>query len=81
MMWLFTLSLAVVAAVTGTPAAAAALAVDGPAEVVTDWATDRCAGNDIPDAAARAFRDTNGQVHLFAAHFVGSHGAGGAVSA
>ena len=71
MIWLFTLSLAVVVAVTGTPAAAAALAVDGPVEVVTDWATDRCADNDIPDAAARAFRDGNGQVHLFAAHFVG----------
>lgn len=70
-MWLFTLILAVAVAMSGTPAGAVALAIDGPAEAVTVWASDRCAGNDIPDAAARAFRDTTGQVHLFAAHFLG----------
>src|SRR5438876_4015532 len=38
-------------------------------EVVFDPARNGCSLNDIPDAAARAFRDANGLIHLVAAHF------------
>lgn len=37
-----------------------------PAQPVFDSDTDGCDGTDIPDQSARAFRDANGQVHLFA---------------
>ena len=38
-------------------------------EVVYDPRHDGCGENDIPDAGARAFRDSNGEIHLIAAHF------------
>jgi hypothetical protein len=63
-------------AIVGLLAAGAALAAEpslriaGPAEIVFGWATDRCARDHTPDAPARAFRDADGRVHLFATHFV-----------
>src|ERR1700722_11227962 len=42
----------------------------GPAETVFRWSRDRCETIDTPDAAARAFRDREGTVHLIASHFV-----------
>lgn len=47
------------------------LAVTGDEEVVFDWTTDRCEDLNIPDIAARAFRDANEQVQLTIGHFVG----------
>ena len=44
--------------------------IAGPEELVYDWSKDRCAADDIPDIAARAFRDFRGRVHLIASHFV-----------
>ena len=49
--------------------ATVSFAVTGPKETVFDYATDRCATNDLPDAAARAFRDASGDVHLIATHY------------
>ena len=42
----------------------------GPAEMVFNSDTDGCDKMDIPDQSARAFRDANGQVHLFATHYI-----------
>ena len=42
----------------------------GPAEKVFDSDTEACDRLDIPDQPARAFRDANGEVHLFATHFL-----------
>ena len=42
--------------------------ISGPAEVVFDWTTDRCEDADIPDLAARAFRDVSGQVQLISSN-------------
>ena len=44
--------------------------VTGEPEVVFDWTTDRCEDVDIPDLAARAFRDADGNVQLITAHEV-----------
>jgi hypothetical protein len=38
----------------------------GPEQVVYDYEHDKCAADDIPDASARAFRDSKGTVHLVA---------------
>jgi hypothetical protein len=57
--------------VNGTGAAdAPALSItpEGPEIPVFIWKHDACDKDDIPDAPARAFRDADGQVHLFAAH-------------
>lgn len=40
----------------------------GPEEIVFDWTTQRCENEDIPDLAARAFRDITGTVQLLASH-------------
>ncbi len=45
------------------------LGAAGGVETVFSWAHDRCADADIPDAPARAFRDSAGIVHLIAAHW------------
>lgn len=45
--------------------------ISGPEEVVFDWTTDRCEPENIPDIAARAIRDANGQVQLTIGHYVG----------
>lgn len=49
----------------------------GPPVSVYDWQAQHCSTSDVPDAAARAFRDASGKVHLFASssearQFVGS---------
>ena len=44
--------------------------VTGPAETVFSYRNDACDPRDIPDAPARAFRDADGRVHLFAPHDV-----------
>ena len=56
------------AAGAASAAAAANIAVipDGAKEAVFSWKTARCEDWDIPDAAARAWRDQHGQVHLLA---------------
>ena len=46
------------------------ITVTGPEEVVWDWTTDRCEDEHIPDIAARAFRDADGQVQLIIGHYV-----------
>lgn len=44
--------------------------VAGPPVTVFDTRTQACETIDIPDIAARAFRDHTGTIHLFASHFV-----------
>lgn len=46
------------------------LALVGPEQTVFDHTRDGCSPTDIPDAAARAFRDADGRVHLIASHYV-----------
>lgn len=46
------------------------LKVIGEEEIVFDWSKDRCEALDIPDLPARAFRDTQGNVQLLAAHYI-----------
>jgi hypothetical protein len=46
------------------------LALIGPEETVFDHSRDACSPNDVPDAAARAFRDADGRAHLIASHHV-----------
>ena len=41
----------------------------GPPELVFDPGRNGCSPADIPDAAARAFRDADGAIHLVATHF------------
>lgn len=49
---------------------AGGLTVTGPAETVFSYRKQACDERDIPDAPARAFRDADGRVHLFAPHDV-----------
>jgi hypothetical protein len=42
----------------------------GPEAMVFDWSVSNCESNDIPDEAARAFRDSTGKIQLLATHFV-----------
>jgi hypothetical protein len=44
--------------------------LEGPPVAVFDTARDSCEQIDIPDAAARAFRDYAGTIHLIASHYV-----------
>jgi hypothetical protein len=46
------------------------LKITGEEEVVFDWSTGRCETENIPDLAARAFRDVSNQVHLIISHYV-----------
>ena len=48
----------------------------GPEQTAFDWTTDRCEDIDIPDAPARAFTDSNGNVSLLASHFVSRRNVG-----
>jgi hypothetical protein len=41
----------------------------GPEEIVYDWTTQKCENDDIPDEAARAFRDQNGLINIMDSHF------------
>ncbi|MBA3384312.1 MAG: hypothetical protein H0T20_06630 [Actinobacteria bacterium] len=47
-----------------------ALRLAGPEEIVFDWTRDRCEPEDVPDLPARAYRDADGNVQLFATHYV-----------
>ncbi|MDH5506958.1 MAG: hypothetical protein OEZ02_07030, partial [Anaerolineae bacterium] len=55
---------------TARPYPNAVLKIVGEEEIVFDWTTDRCERENIPDLAARAFRDAGGQVHLIISHYV-----------
>jgi hypothetical protein len=57
-----------VAAETPKHIAEAYLSVTGKPETVFDWSKDRCDREDIPDLAARAFRDADGKVQLIDTH-------------
>jgi hypothetical protein len=46
------------------------LATVGAPSIVFDYNRDRCSEVDIPDAPARAFRDADGRIKLFATHYV-----------
>lgn len=46
------------------------LKIVGDEEVVFDWTEDKCDAEHIPDLAARAFRDSTGQVQLITSHYV-----------
>lgn len=46
----------------------AALTFVGPPELVFNPKRDACDGDDVPDTSARAFRDADGQVVVFAMH-------------
>ena len=52
----------------GQPPAAPAVTftVTGAEQTVYSYSKDRCGGDDLPDAATRAFRDSKGTVHLIA---------------
>jgi hypothetical protein len=50
--------------------------LDGPAVAAFNTAKESCEQIDIPDAAARAFRDYKGTVHLIASHYVTRAGLG-----
>ncbi|NYF90469.1 hypothetical protein RBB79_12770 [Tunturiibacter empetritectus] len=50
--------------------------LDGPRVAAFDTAKESCEQIDIPDAAARAFRDYKGTVHLIASHYVTRAGLG-----
>lgn len=50
--------------------------LDGAPVAAFDTKRDSCELIDIPDAAARAFRDGNGTIHLIASHFVTRAGLG-----
>lgn len=47
----------------------AALTLLGSPETVFDHSKDACGGSDVPDAPARAFRDAEGGIVLFAPHY------------
>jgi hypothetical protein len=42
---------------------------DGPEEMVYDWSVQKCQNDDIPDEAARAFRDSTGKINIISTHF------------
>jgi hypothetical protein len=45
-------------------------------QTVFDWSADACEPRDIPDSAARAFRDAAGNVNLIATHYVNRRAIG-----
>lgn len=53
-----------------TPIAVAELDIVGDVEIVFDWTSDRCEAENVPDLAARAFRDDAEQVHLIISHYI-----------
>jgi hypothetical protein len=55
--------------------------LDGPPVAAFDTAKESCEQLDIPDAAARAFRDYKGTVHLIASHYVTRAGLGPSLEA
>jgi hypothetical protein len=65
----FALGLFCVTVPAAADAPALGLRPTGPEQPVFRWQKDACDKDDIPDAPARAYRDADGQVHLFAPHF------------
>jgi hypothetical protein len=55
--------------------------LDGPRVAAFDTSKESCEQIDIPDAAARAFRDYKGTVHLIASHYVTRAGLGPSLEA
>jgi hypothetical protein len=55
--------------------------LDGPRAAAFDTSKESCEQIDIPDAAARAFRDCKGTVHLIASHYITRAGLGPALEA
>jgi hypothetical protein len=55
--------------------------LDGPRAVAFDTSKESCELIDIPDAAARAFRDYKGTIHLIASHYVTRAGLGPSLEA
>jgi hypothetical protein len=55
--------------------------LDGPRVAAFDTQKESCEQIDIPDAAARAFRDYKGIVHLIASHYVTRAGLGPSLEA
>jgi hypothetical protein len=55
--------------------------LDGTRVAAFDTQKDSCEQIDIPDAAARAFRDYKGTVHLIASHYVTRAGLGSSLEA
>jgi hypothetical protein len=53
----------------GAAAPRGAATADPQPETVFSWRQDRCDDSQYPDAPARAYRDADGQVHLFATHY------------
>ncbi|HEV2301417.1 MAG TPA: hypothetical protein VGR91_07595 [Stellaceae bacterium] len=64
------LSLAVLMLTPFGRAAQLAIKITGPEQAVFSHSRDACRPDDTPDAPARAFRDAEGRVHLFASTFV-----------
>ncbi len=60
---------AVAAAFLAAPTAAVTLTTVGPERVLFDQVADGCERWDIPDAPARAFRNVDGEIVLFAPNF------------
>jgi hypothetical protein len=58
------------AGTSSSSAAPAVIVPTGPAQEVFRWSTMHCETWDIPDTAARAWRDAGGAVHLLASHMV-----------
>jgi hypothetical protein len=56
--------------VPATTPAVLTFSVTGPMETVFQHSTQACEDLDIPDDAARAFRDSTGNVHLIASHYI-----------
>ena len=54
----------------GVPSALNSIAIVGAEQTVFDWSRSACEPRDIPDAPARAFRDSSGRVQLIASHYV-----------
>jgi hypothetical protein len=50
--------------------------LDGPRAAAFDTSKESCEQIDVPDAAARAFKDYKGTVHLIASHYVTRAGLG-----
>jgi len=56
--------------VQSTTPAVLTFSITGPVETVFQHSTQACEDLDIPDDAARAFRDSTGTVHLIASHYI-----------
>lgn len=55
---------------TVSDASSSVLVIMGQEEMVFDWSEDACEPSNIPDAPARAFRDSAGRVQLILSHYV-----------